>query len=89
MENHFARRGVMYRNECLRACGELAGIAEGVIADGQLNDAEIGFLNRWLEKNDAASCEWPAETARSWGEPIAMSEEVKRRVDALWKNLGL
>ncbi len=36
-----------------------------------------------------ATNKWPAETARSWGTPIAMSDEVKRRVDALWQNLGL
>jgi 4-hydroxy-3-polyprenylbenzoate decarboxylase len=31
----------------------------------------------------------PGETDRRWGETIAMSEEVKRRVDALWSELGL
>lgn len=36
-----------------------------------------------------ATNKWPAETGRRWGEPIAMSEEVKRRVDALWQELGL
>jgi 4-hydroxy-3-polyprenylbenzoate decarboxylase len=36
-----------------------------------------------------ATHKWPAETDRRWGEPIAMSEEVKRRVDALWEELGL
>jgi 4-hydroxy-3-polyprenylbenzoate decarboxylase len=36
-----------------------------------------------------ATNKWPAETGRNWGEPIAMSEEVKRRVDALWSELGL
>jgi 4-hydroxy-3-polyprenylbenzoate decarboxylase len=36
-----------------------------------------------------ATNKWPAETVRSWGEPIAMSEDVKRRVDALWGELGL
>jgi 4-hydroxy-3-polyprenylbenzoate decarboxylase len=36
-----------------------------------------------------ATHKWPAETARAWGRPIAMSDEVKRRVDALWKDLGL
>jgi len=29
------------------------------------------------------------ETDREWGRPIRMSEEVKRRVDALWHELGL
>ena len=36
-----------------------------------------------------ATHKWPGETDRRWGETIAMSEDVKRRVDALWKELGL
>lgn len=32
---------------------------------------------------------WPGETAREWGRPIAMSVDVKQRVDALWGELGL
>jgi 4-hydroxy-3-polyprenylbenzoate decarboxylase len=36
-----------------------------------------------------ATNKWPAETGRRWGRPIAMDAEVKRRVDALWQDLGL
>ena len=36
-----------------------------------------------------ATNKWPGETGRVWGTPIAMSDEVKARVDALWKELGL
>jgi 4-hydroxy-3-polyprenylbenzoate decarboxylase len=36
-----------------------------------------------------ATSKWPGETGRTWGRPIAMDPEVKRRVDALWKDLGL
>jgi 4-hydroxy-3-polyprenylbenzoate decarboxylase len=36
-----------------------------------------------------ATRKWPGETDRRWGETIAMSEDVKRRVDALWRELGL
>ena len=36
-----------------------------------------------------ATHKWPGETDRRWGETIAMSEEVKKRVDALWRELGL
>jgi 4-hydroxy-3-polyprenylbenzoate decarboxylase len=36
-----------------------------------------------------ATNKWPGETARQWGRPIAMSEDVKRRVDELWPALGL
>ena len=36
-----------------------------------------------------ATSKWPAETARAWGRPIAMDAGVKKRVDGLWKELGL
>jgi 4-hydroxy-3-polyprenylbenzoate decarboxylase len=36
-----------------------------------------------------ATHKWPAETERQWGRPIEMSAEVKQRVDALWKDLGI
>jgi len=36
-----------------------------------------------------ATNKWPGETRREWGRPIAMSDDVKRRVDALWQSLGL
>jgi 4-hydroxy-3-polyprenylbenzoate decarboxylase len=36
-----------------------------------------------------ATSKWPGETARRWGRPIAMAEDVKRRVDSLWRELGL
>ncbi|HEX6005639.1 MAG TPA: 4-hydroxy-3-polyprenylbenzoate decarboxylase [Burkholderiales bacterium] len=36
-----------------------------------------------------ATNKWPEETARTWGTPIAMTEDVKKRVDALWRDLGL
>jgi len=36
-----------------------------------------------------ATHKWPGETSRNWGRPIAMDIEVKRRVDALWRDLGL
>jgi 4-hydroxy-3-polyprenylbenzoate decarboxylase len=36
-----------------------------------------------------ATNKWPGETQRSWGRPIAMDQAVKRRIDALWLELGL
>jgi len=36
-----------------------------------------------------ATNKWPGETSREWGRPIVMAEDVKRRVDALWQELGL
>jgi 4-hydroxy-3-polyprenylbenzoate decarboxylase len=36
-----------------------------------------------------ATNKWSVETARTWGRPIAMRQDVRQRVDALWKDLGL
>src|SRR5438128_5584602 len=36
-----------------------------------------------------ATAKWPGETARRWGRPIVMDPVVKRRVDSLWRELGL
>jgi 4-hydroxy-3-polyprenylbenzoate decarboxylase len=36
-----------------------------------------------------ATNKWPGETSREWGRPIAMSPEVKVRIDALWAELGI
>ncbi len=35
-----------------------------------------------------ATNKWPGETSRRWGRPIVMDDEVKSRVDALWRELG-
>ncbi|MEO5574020.1 MAG: 4-hydroxy-3-polyprenylbenzoate decarboxylase [Gammaproteobacteria bacterium] len=36
-----------------------------------------------------ATNKWPGETARAWGQPIAMSDEIKRRVDEIWEKLAI
>ena len=36
-----------------------------------------------------ATHKWPGETTRRWGRPIEMDESVRRRVDELWRALGL
>jgi 4-hydroxy-3-polyprenylbenzoate decarboxylase len=36
-----------------------------------------------------ATHKWPGETSRVWGRPIVMNADVRRRVDVLWKGLGL
>jgi 4-hydroxy-3-polyprenylbenzoate decarboxylase len=36
-----------------------------------------------------ATSKWPGETSRTWGRPIAMDPEVKKKVDAMWGEFGL
>lgn len=36
-----------------------------------------------------ATNKWPGETRRTWGKPLRMSDDVVKRVDALWSQLKL
>ncbi len=36
-----------------------------------------------------ATNKWPGETSREWGQPIAMTPEIKARVDTIWDQLGI
>lgn len=36
-----------------------------------------------------ATNKWNGETTRRWGRPITMSDDVKRRVDLLWDQIGI
>ena len=36
-----------------------------------------------------ATNKWPGETSREWGTTIAMTDEVKKRVDTIWQELGI
>ena len=36
-----------------------------------------------------ATNKWPGETNREWGRPIVMDDGVKKKVDAMWSDLGL
>ena len=31
----------------------------------------------------------PGETARKWGKPIVMNNEIKKRIDNIWESLGI
>ncbi len=36
-----------------------------------------------------ATNKWPGETSREWGEPIVMDEDVKKKIDQIWGELGI
>lgn len=36
-----------------------------------------------------ATNKWPGETTREWGRPITMDDNVKKRVDEIWGELGI
>ena len=36
-----------------------------------------------------ATNKWPGETTRDWGRPLSMREDVVKRIDTLWQQLGI
>lgn len=65
MSNFFARQGAAYVNEMNRGFGALLGIATGVLSDHQLTDAEVRFLDDWLNNNSAIATAWPGDMIHS------------------------
>lgn len=61
MSNFFTRQSAAFRNELNRSLGALVGIAQGVVADGNLTDGEIQFLHEWLRQNEAIAATWPGD----------------------------
>lgn len=59
MSNFFARQATQFNNDMARSCGALLGIAQGMLADGALNDREISFLRDWLAANQSICNTWP------------------------------
>lgn len=61
MSNDFARRFMAYENELKQSLGQLLGLATGLLADRQLLDEEVRFLNAWLTEHDELSHSWPGD----------------------------
>lgn len=49
------------RNRFVRGCGNLMGMASGLIADRQLSDVEIRYLHQWLKDNEDMALVWPGD----------------------------
>jgi NAD-dependent DNA ligase len=48
-------------NRLVQSCGNLLGIASGLLADRQLNDDEIRFLHQWMLANEEMLVVWPGD----------------------------
>lgn len=44
----------------VRSCESLLGICQGLVADGELNEREVRFLDHWLLEHDEIREVWPA-----------------------------
>lgn len=58
-------RAFHFANNELKAINTLYGLIMGMTSDGQINDAEINFLNLWLLDNDAYTRNFPLSAVKS------------------------
>jgi len=65
MEESFARHAWTDSRLLKRSCESLLGISAGIMADGELNDQEIKYLDNWLSDNLALASTWPGEAIYS------------------------
>lgn len=65
MTNEFGRRFKAYENEFKQSCAQLLGLATGLLADRQLLDSEIVFLNDWLLRHEELCSSWPGDVIRA------------------------
>lgn len=60
--NPYQHSAISFSNTVRQSCGALIGIVQGLLADNELNDREISFLQQWLANNEAISSVWPGST---------------------------
>lgn len=70
MINIYQRQAMAFRNEMRTSCAALVGIVQGLMADGHLNDAEIGFLRSWLRSAESVALTWPGTVIAAQVESI-------------------
>jgi len=61
MEDSHPRLAATEAQILRRSCEALLGVSTGLLADGDLNDQEITFLNDWLRENEEISTTWPGK----------------------------
>jgi NAD-dependent DNA ligase len=93
MSNDFARRFMAYENEYKQSLGALLGIATGVLADRQLLDDEVRFLNTWLTEHDELAHSWPGDVVHAriknvLADGIISEEERSHLVETLRQLVG-
>jgi NAD-dependent DNA ligase len=59
--NFFAKQAATETRLLKRSCEKLLGMCSGMLADGELSDYEILFLNNWLTEHDNIADTWPGE----------------------------
>jgi len=91
--NFFVRQSAAFRNDVARSAGALLGIAQGMLADGHLNDREILFLRDWLTNNESIAVAWPgnvivAKVSEVLADGAVTEEERTHLTDVLQQLIG-
>lgn len=61
MDHSFARRAWTDARVLKRSCESLLGICSGILADEDLNNKEVRYLDNWLDNNRNIATTWPGE----------------------------
>lgn len=91
--NPYQHSAVSFSNTVRQSCGALIGIVQGLLADNDLNDREIAFLQQWLANNEAISAIWPGSTIAAQIQGILSDNHVsdaerQHLVEVLQKLVG-
>jgi len=86
--------GIHAKSRRVRSHDELMGLCKGVIADGQVNEAEARFLVTWFSANPEAAEAWPgkqlaARLAAVWEDGTATPEELDDLKELMQELTGL
>jgi NAD-dependent DNA ligase len=65
MTNSFIHQSAAYRNDMNRSLSALLGMAQGMLCDRHLNDAEIQFLQEWLGQSESIAAVWPGNVVHA------------------------
>lgn len=89
----YTRQAAAFRNEMKHSCAALVGIVQGVLADGELHDKEINYLNNWLAQAENVSQLWPGsvihgQIKQALADGIITSDERRHLVTTLEALLG-
>src|SRR5882724_1175827 len=87
MGNSFARRVATESRLLRRSCEALLGLYSGLLADGELNDAEIRFLDAWLAEHGEIATTWPDEAITAKVHEIARHKKISEEERAHLKSI--
>lgn len=54
-------RAINWHRNLVKSTESLPGLCRGLIADNQLNEHEVVFLDTWLKENDEITRSWPGD----------------------------